>query len=53
MALFLLLHLKNFKITTNTMMCGRRGVLSTPCTIISSKGVLSTPLQTRGKYRVC
>ena len=34
------------------MMCGRRGVLSTPCIVISSKGVLSTPLQTRGKYQV-
>ncbi|WP_158081026.1 hypothetical protein [Moraxella lacunata] len=34
------------------MMFGYRGVLCTPYTVLSSKGVLSTPLQTRGKYQV-
>ncbi|STZ64351.1 Uncharacterised protein [Moraxella lacunata] len=29
-----------------------RGVLSTPCIVISSKGVQSQPLQTRGKHQV-
>ncbi|MGK8250014.1 hypothetical protein [Moraxella lacunata] len=36
-------HPRNFKITANTMMFGCRGVLCTPCVVMSSKGVLSTP----------
>ena len=50
-ALFVL-HSINFKIATNAMMLGCRGVLYTLCTVLSSKGVLSTPLQTRGKYQL-